>query len=94
MKNAFTINIYKMKKKEFKPLKQRAKEIAERITIEKVDQYNWKIKKELTLEQKVEAMYKMFNFITIPDNILNDIERETFEESLELFEKINVSSKA
>ena len=83
-----------MKKKEFKPLKQRAKEIAERITIEKVDQYNRKIKKELTLEQKVEAMYKMFNFITIPDNVLNDTERKTFEESLELFDKINVSSKA
>ena len=83
-----------MKKKQFKTLDQRAKEIASRTTVEVVDQMNWRIKEEwLTQEQKIEAMYKIFHFITIPDKVLNDTEKLIFTEAPDLFEQINVTKK-
>jgi len=78
-----------MKKKEFKTVKQRAKEIVERSDIKMVDRYNWKMKKWLTPVESLEALIVLANFITIPTNILNEEESKMFDERL--FEQIKVS---
>lgn len=78
-----------MKKKEFKTVKQRAKDIVERADLKMVDRFNWKMKKELTPEQSLEALITIANFITIPTNILSETEMAMFKE--ELFEQIKVS---
>ena len=78
-----------MEKKKFKTVKQRAKEIVKKADLKMVDRFNWKMKKELTPEQSLEALITIANFITIPTNILSETEMAMFKE--ELFEQIKVS---
>lgn len=79
------------KAKEFKTTKQRAKEFVDKVKIERVDQYNWRMKEDLSWVQAIEALKILAHFITIPTQILSETETAMFNE--ELFEKINVSKK-
>lgn len=78
-----------MKKKEFKTVKQRAKDIVERADLKMVDRFNWKMKEWLSNEQAIEALKTISHFITIPTSILSETEMDMFKE--ELFEQIKVS---
>ena len=79
------------KKKEFKTIKQRAKEFVDKIKIEKVDQYNYRMKEWLSDGDVIKAFRILSHFISIPKQILNETEIAMFDESL--FEEINVSKK-
>lgn len=79
------------KAKEFKTIKQRAKEFVDKVKIEKVDQFNWKMKEDLNDEQSLKALKVLAHFITIPTQILNETEEQMFTD--ELFYKLNVTKK-
>jgi len=68
---------------------EKAKRIAKGISMEKVDAYNWRMKKDLTWLDVIEAMRVISHFISIPTNVLNEEETKMFDEKL--FEKIKVS---
>lgn len=72
-----------------KKLEKKAKDIASRMTIEKKDVYNWKIKDDLSNEDFINAVRVIMNFITIPTGILNEDETKLFDENL--FFKLKVS---
>lgn len=74
-----------------KKLEKKAKKIAKSMTIEKVDQFNWRMKEDLTGLEVIEAMRTLAHFISIPSHVLNEEETKMFDEKL--FEKINVSNK-
>lgn len=79
------------KKKEFKTLETRAKDIVKKIDFEKKDQFNWTMKKWLDDKKSLEALKVLAHFISIPSHILNETETKMFDE--EMFEKINVTNK-
>jgi len=79
------------KAKEFKTIKQRAKEFVDKVKIERVDQFNWKMKEDLNDEQSLKALKVLAHFITIPTQILNETEEQMFTD--ELFYKLNVTKK-
>jgi hypothetical protein len=79
------------KAKEFKTIKQRAKEFVDKVELEIVDQYNWKMKEDLSDEDTLKALKVLAHFITIPERILNETETNMFNE--DLFYKLNISKK-
>ena len=79
-----------MRKTKHEKLEERAKTIAENMKIEHIDQFNWRLRKDLTDEQVIAWMRVLSHFISIPTNILNDAEIAMFSE--DIFEKINVSN--
>lgn len=78
------------KRKEKEDFVERAKEIADKITIEHVDQYNWRIKNGVTNEQLLDWLRILSHFISIPTSVLSETETGMFNE--DIFEKINVSN--
>jgi len=79
------------KKKEFKTIKQRAKEFVDKIDFKFEDQYHWRRREELTDEQIIQVMRVLSKFLTIPTHILNEEEQQMFDDVL--FEKINMTNK-
>lgn len=74
-----------------KKLEAKAKKIVDKITIEHVDQYNWRIRKDVDNDKLLDWLRVLSHFISIPTNVLSEEELKMFDE--EIFETINVSRK-